>query len=88
METISNVVSNVMSNVTPTMAILGVIIIVVTYYLTYNYLNKDNDQSEIDSTNAVYSLIISIIVAGLGFYAYSSYKPTNSDLLTDDFYSN
>jgi hypothetical protein len=74
-------------DLSPTVIVASVILFSLTLYLTYNYLNKDSHEDEINYNYLAYSTIPSILVTVLVLYCYTNYKPPNCDRLTDDFYS-
>jgi len=66
---------------------IGIIVFIISYYVSYSYFNKDNDTNEYNVQIIIGSLIASILITCVSIYLYINYMPKKSELLKEDFYN-
>jgi multisubunit Na+/H+ antiporter MnhE subunit len=71
--------------VTPELIIIGLVVSVITYYLSYSYFN---DESEGQTVNTTRPIITTVIVTAVVLYIYKNYSTPKRELLTESFFSN
>lgn len=67
--------------------ILLVVMFIITYYISYSYITKDN-KDDIGYENYIYCTIPSVIMAVVSYYLYNMYNNDNSGLLKEPYYGN
>lgn len=72
--------------ITPVMVVIGIVTFVVTFYLSFTFITKDQQKEEIDYKSYIYSSIPSIVVSIIVVYGYETYKPKNKERLTEPYY--
>lgn len=70
-----------------TQIIIGSVIFVVIFMLSYTFFNKDNEEMEINYTYGGYSFLIAGGLTALSAFLYIKYKTENPELMKSDFYA-
>lgn len=81
------ILTEIFNNLDPKLLAIITVVFVITFYLSFTYINKDNKDEDTDYKIYIYSLIPSIITTCISFYFYNTYKPKNN-LLEGGYFDN